>query len=214
MKSKGTKQILLWSLVLILAGLLLLVGQFTEIGAWVWFAVLAVGGLCALGLFLTDRSDWLVLLAAYVLWTIAVLIAVEALDFLPDVAISVYVLLVIACPFLAVYLRNRSQWWWLIPAYVLAAVGGVVVLAEAAGVGENLITAYVMFAIAAPFFVVYVRNRSQWWFLIPGGIMAAIGIGFLLAENAFAILGALALIALGLWSLVRGFARREPPGDA
>ena len=214
MKTRSTKQILLWSIVLILVGLLLLVGQFIEIGAWVWFAILAVGGLCALGLFLTDRSDWLMLLAAYVLWAIAVLIAVEALDFLPDVAISVYVLLAIACPFLVVYLRNRSQWWWLIPAYVLAAVGGVVILAEAAGVGENLITAYVMFAIAVPFFVVYARDRSQWWFLIPGGIMAAIGLGFLIAANAFAVLGALALIGLGLWSLVRGFRRNEPGGDA
>jgi len=214
MKAKGTKQILLWSLVLILVGLLLLVGQFIEVGPWVWVAVLTVGGVCGLGLFLTDRSDWLVLLAAYILLAIAVLIAVEALDFLPDEAISVYVLLAIACPFLAVYIRNRSQWWWLIPAYTLAAVGGVVILAEGAGVNENLITAYVMFAIAAPFFVVYVRDRSQWWFLIPGGIMAAIGLGFLIAENALAVLGALALIGLGLWSLVRGFRRKEPADDA
>jgi len=214
MKAKGTKQILLWSLVLILVGLLLLVGQFIKVGPWVWVAVLTVGGVCGLGLFLTDRSDWLVLLAAYILLAIAVLIAVEALDFLPDEAISVYVLLAIACPFLAVYIRNRSQWWWLIPAYTLAAVGGVVILAEGAGVNENLITAYVMFAIAAPFFVVYVRDRSQWWFLIPGGIMAAIGLGFLIAENALAVLGALALIGLGLWSLVRGFRRKEPADDA
>jgi hypothetical protein len=214
MKARGTRQILLWSVVLILVGLLLLVGQFVEIGPWVWFAILAVGGLCALGLYLTDRSDWLMLLVAYVLGAIAVLIAVEALDFLPDVAISVYVLLAIACPFLAVYLRNRSQWWWLIPAYTLAAVGGVVILAEAVGVNDNLITAYVMFAIAAPFFVVYARNRSQWWALIPGGVMAAIGLGFLIAANAFAVLGALALIGLGLWSLLRGFRRKEPSGDA
>ncbi len=214
MKARGTRQILVWSIVLILVGLLLLVGQFTEIGPWVWFAILAVGGLCALALFLVDRSDWLMLLAAYILWAIAVLIAVGTLDFLPDEAIGVYVLLAIACPFLGVYLRNRAQWWWLIPAYTLAAVGGVVILADAAGVSDNLITAYVMFAIAAPFFVVYVRNRSQWWFLIPGGIMAAIGLGFLIAENAFAVLGALALIGLGLWLLVRGFRRKEPAGDA
>lgn len=214
MKARGTRQILVWSIVLILVGLLLLVGQFTEIGPWVWFAILAVGGLCALGLFLGDRSDWVMLLTAYILWAIAILIAVETLDFLPDEVISVYVLLAIACPFLAVYLRNRDQWWWLIPAYTLAAVGGVVILAEGAGVSENLITAYVMFAIAAPFFVVYVRNRSQWWSLIPGGIMAAIGLGFLIAANAFAVLGALALIGLGLWSLVRGFRRKEPASDA
>ena len=214
MKAKGTKQILLWSLVLILVGLLLLVGQFAEIGAWVWVAVLAVGGVCGLGLFLTDRSDRLVLLAAYVLLAIAGLIAVVTLNVLRDEAIAVYVLLAIASPFVFVYMQDRAQWWALIPAYALAAVGGVVILAESLGLSDNLITAYVMFAIAIPFFFVFLRNRSQWWFLIPGGIMAAIGLGFLIAENLLAIMGALALIALGLWSLVRGFARGEPPGDA
>ena len=214
MSVKGTKQVLLWSLVLIVVGALLLIGQLVEIGPWVWVAVLAVGGLCALGLFLVDRSDERTLLGAYILLAIAGLIALATSELLRDDGIAVYVLLAIACPFVAAYVRKRAAWWALIPAYALTAIGGVVLLAESLGLSDNLITAYVMFAVAAPFFFVYARNRSQWWPLIPGGILGAIGIGFLLAENFFAIVGAAVLVGLGAWILVRGFSRKEPSGDA
>ena len=214
MKLKGTKQVLLWSMVLIVLGILLLVGQLIEIGPWVWVAVLAAGGLCALGLFLLDRSDEPMLLAAYILLAIAGLIAIATSGVLQDEGIAVYVLLAIACPFVAAYIRQRAAWWVLIPAYALTAVAGVVLLAESLGLGDNLITAYVMFAIAIPFFFVYLRNRSQWAFLIPGGILGAIGVGFLLAENFFAVIGAAVLIGLGVWILVRGFTRKEPPAEA
>jgi hypothetical protein len=214
MRTKDARAILLASVVLILIGVLLLVSQYVELGWWVWVAVLGAGGLCALGLFLVDRSDQFMLLAAYILLAVAGLIAVATTGFLQDEAIALYVLFAIALPFLGVYLRNRAQWWWLIPAYALIAVGGVVILGELASVSDNLITTYVMFAIAIPFFFVYLRNRRQWWFLIPAGILSVIGLAFLVAENAFAIIGAVVLIGLGLWLLVRAFIRKEPPGDA
>ena len=214
MKTKGARSILLGSVVLILVGALLLIGQFIELGAWVWVAILGVGGLCALGLFLADRSDELMLVTAYVLLAVAGLIAVITSGFLHDEAIALYVLFAIALPFLWVYLRNRAQWWWLIPAYALIAVGGVVILGELVSASDNLITAYVMFAIAIPFYFVFLRNRRQWWFLIPAGIMSIIGLAFLISESAFAIIGAVVLIGLGVWLLLRAFARKEPSGDA
>jgi hypothetical protein len=214
MSVKGTKQVLLWSLVLIVVGALLLIGQLVEIGPWVWVAVLAASGLCALGLFLVDRSDEPTLLGAYILLAIAGLIAIATSGILHDEGIAVYVLLAIACPFVAAYVLKRAPRWVLIPAYALTAVGGVVLLAESLGASDNLITAYVMFAVAAPFFFVYARNRSQWWPLIPGGILGAIGIGFLLAENFLAIVGAAGLIGIGVWILMRGFNRKEPSGEA
>jgi uncharacterized membrane protein HdeD (DUF308 family) len=214
MKAKRTKQILLWSVVLILLGVLLLVNQYIELRWWVWFTFLAVAGLVALGLYLTDRSDELMLLATYVLWAVAGLVALVAPEILQDEAVALYVLLAIALPFLVVYLRNRALWWALIPAYTLAAVAGVVALGESGRFSDNLITAYVLFAIAIPFLFVYARNRSQWWFLIPGGILAIIGLAFLFSEGASAIVGAAVMIGIGVWFLARVFFRKEPEGEA
>jgi len=122
MLSKATKQSLVWGSVLILIGVLLVVETVTDLSAWVWVALLAAGGLGAFGLYLTDRSDWAMLLSAYVMWAIALLIALVTLDVLRDDAVAFYVLLAIALPFGAVYWRDRAQWWALIPAYVLLAV--------------------------------------------------------------------------------------------
>jgi hypothetical protein len=38
-----------------------------------------------------------------------------------------------------------------------------------------------MFAVAAPFFVVYLRSADNWWALIPAGVMTSIGITLLLS---------------------------------
>lgn len=213
MKAKGTKQILLWSVVLILLGVLALVDQSVELSPWVWAGFLAAAGLVGLFLFWLDTSNWSVLLAAYILLAVALLIGLVATDILQDEAVAFFVLIAIALPFLGVYYRNRAMWWALIPAYTMLAVVGVIALDEMAGAGDNLITAYVMFAIAIPFFFVYVRNRAYWWALIPGGIMAAIGVGFLLTEAA-AIVGAVLVIAVGAWLLLRQFLRRGSAGES
>ena len=133
MMTRAMKQGIVWGGVLILVGLLLLVNQFVELSPWVWVAFLAVAGLGAFGLWLADRSDGLMLLAAYVLWAIAGLIALVPSGILQDEAVALYVLPAIALPFLGVYIWDRAQWWALIPAYVLLAIGGVVILAEMGG---------------------------------------------------------------------------------
>jgi hypothetical protein len=214
MLSKATKQSLVWGSVLILIGVLLVVETVTDLSAWVWVALLAAGGLGAFGLYLTDRSDWAMLLSAYVMWAIALLIALVTLDVLRDDAVAFYVLLAIALPFGAVYWRDRAQWWALIPAYVLLAVAVMIGLTGLGVLEDDLVAAYVLFAIAIPFFVVYARNRTQWWPLIPGGILAVIGISFLIAEGAFVYIGAIALVLVGGWMLLRAFTRKEPSGEA
>jgi hypothetical protein len=212
MKEKGTKQILLWSVVLILIGVLALVNMAVELSPWIWAGCLAAAGLVGLFLFWLDTSDLMVLLATYILWAVALLIGLVATEILQDEAVAFYVLIAIALPFLGVYYRNRAMWWALIPAYTMLAVVGVIALGEMAGAGDNLVTAYVMFAIAIPFFFVYVRNRSHWWALIPGGILGAIGVGFLLTEGTAAIIGAVLLIAGGLFVLLRAFTRGRSAG--
>jgi hypothetical protein len=187
-----------------------LVEAYTDLTAWVWVAILAAAGLVVFGIYLTDRSQWGLLIPAYVLWAVAGLIALVTLNVLRDESVATYVLAAIALPFLVAFLRDRRRWGLLIPAYVLLAVGVMIVLTERGVLSDLLIPAYVLFVIAIPFFVVYARDPKQWWPLIPGGIMAVIGLSFLIAEAAVQYVGPAVLVLVGVWILVRQFARREP----
>jgi hypothetical protein len=199
-----------WGGILILVGALLLVNQLVELSPWVWVLALAAAGLGALGLYLADRSDWAMLITAYVLLAIALLVALVTLDVLQDEAVAFYVLVAIALVFLWVYWQDRRQWWPLIPAYVLLAIGVMVGLIGLGVLDDLLVPAYVLLAIAIPFFVVYIRDRRLWWALIPGGVLAVVGLSFLVAEGSVAYIGAFFLVLAGLWILVRAFVRREP----
>jgi hypothetical protein len=210
MKSQTRKQALVWGGLLIFFGAITLVETFTDLTAWTWVALLAAAGLGVFAVYLTDRSDRGLLIPAYVMWAIAGLIALITLNVLRGESVATYVLTAIALPFLAVFLRDRSKWGALIPAYVLLAVGVMVGLIGARVLSDLLVPAYVMFAIAIPFFVVYTRNPKEWWPLIPAGIMAVIGLSFLIAEAAVQYIGPVVMILAGAWILVRMFTRGEP----
>jgi uncharacterized membrane protein HdeD (DUF308 family) len=99
------------------------------------------------------------------------------------------------------YTRRKERWWMLIPAYALVAIAGVIVLDALFPRAEDLSGAYVMFAIALPFLYVYLNDKKKWWALIPGGIMAAVGLG-LLVSAVVAFLPVLLILA-GVYLLVR-----------
>ena len=215
MKPQSKRQAFIWGALLVLLGILLLLETFTELTAWVWIAVLLGGGL---GLFLiwlaSNRESpmeapWAPLIPAYVLTAIGVLVAGIELNVLRDPLIAPFVLAVIALPFLLTFLRDRSQWWALIPTYILLAVGLMILLTEGGLMDDDLVPPYVLFAIAIPFFFVYARNRKQWWPLIPAGILTIIGISFLIAEAAVEYIGAIALVVVGLYIVARQFFRKE-----
>jgi hypothetical protein len=256
------RQNMVWGALLILLGLLALIQAFTDLSAWAWVAALSAAGLGMLAIYLATRSHWAALIPTYVLWAVALLIALITLKILRDEAIATFVLAAVGVPFLIVYLRNRtewwpliptyvlftiglmigligigllkdeaiatfvlwaialpflvvfvrdtSQWWALIPTYVLGAIGLMVGLIGSGLLYDLLIPAYVMFAIAIPFFVVYLRNSGHWWALIPAGIMSVIGLSFFIAEAAVSYIGPVILIAAGVWIVVRQFGRKEP----
>jgi len=203
---------MVWGGLLILFGVMALVETYTDLTVWTWVIILAAGGLGVFGVYLTDRSDWGLLIPAYVLWAVAGLLALIELNILRDEAIATYVLTAIALPFLVVFVLDRSRWWALIPAYVLLAVGVMVGLIGSGVLDDLLIPAYIMFAVAIPFLVVYARDTKKWWALIPGGFMGVLGLAFLIAESAVQYVGPVALIVAGAWVLVRQFTRKEPTG--
>ena len=210
MQSQSKRQGLVWGGLLILFGVMALLATLTDLSAWVWVVILALAGLFVFVVYLSDRSEATLLIPVYVLWAVALLVALTTLNVLPDEFMALYVLAAITLPFLVVFLRDRAQWWALIPAYVLLAVGLMVALLESGVLSELLVPAYVMFAVAIPFLVVFALNPKQWWPLIPGGIMAVIGLAFLVAEAAVEYLGPIALVVVGIWILARQFLRKEP----
>lgn len=257
MSTLSRKQSFVWGGLLIIFGVMGLLESIVELSPWVWAAVLAASGAGVLAVYFTDRSEWGFLITTYSLWAVAILLALVTLDILPGTFIAIYVLAAIALPFLVVYIRNRenwwalipsyvllaiavmigltewhilpdafiatyvlvaialpfivvflsdrSQWWALIPAYVLVVIGIMVALIDGGVLGDLMVPAYVMFAIAIPFFVVYLRNPKEWWPVIPGGIMAVIGSAFILSAGAAQYLGAVALIGVGVLILLRQF---------
>ena len=154
--------------------------------------------------YLRDHRQWWALIPAYVMFVIALIILFSETAGLPDYLVGTLVLVSIGLPFLVIYLLDRTRWWALIPAYAMFSISVVVPLDEL-GVNEMLIPAYVMFAVAVPFLYVYLRDRTNWWALIPGGIMTLIGAIMLLSVQAAEYLVPIAIILAGVWILGRGF---------
>lgn len=210
MKSQGKKQGLVWGGLLIILGSALLIESFFDLSAWVWVAILAVSGLGAYAIYAADRTEKWLLIVSYALLAIAGLVSLITLNILRDPFIATYVLAVIALPFIVFFFQgDRTQWGRLIPAYILLAVGVMVPLTDSGILDGILVAAYVLFAIAIPFFVVYARDSKQWWALIPGGITGVIGLSFLIAKDVAQYIAPAVLIIAGAWVLVRQLTRKD-----
>ncbi len=92
-------------------------------------------------------------------------------------------LFLIGLSFLIVYLNNRTRTWALLVAYIL----GVLSIAPALAAGGSMAAYFgpvFLFAVALPFFIVYLRDAKNWWAIIPAGVMTTLAI-----ISAFAIAG-------------------------
>ena len=194
---------------LIVFGVLALLEIVTDLSAWIWVAVLTIGGLVVYGIYATDRAEKWLLIISYAMLAVAGLVTLITLDVLQDPLIATYVLLAIALPFLVAFLADRTRWGLLIPAYILLAVGVMVPLTEFGVLDDNLTAAFILIAVAIPFFVVFLRNTKNWWALIPGGILAIVGLSFLIAEAAVEYIFAAVLIVAGILIVVRQFTKAE-----
>ena len=196
---------------LILFGVVSLIQMFVNLSAWVWVIILAGAGVGVVVVYLQNRTEWGLLIPAYVLVMIAALITLVEVNLLRDGFVATFVLTAVAIPFIIAFLLDRTKWGLLIPAYVLLAVGIMVGLLEREILTDLMVPAYVMFAIALPFFVVFGRNPHQWWALIPGTILALIGLSFLVAEALTGYILPIALILAGVAVLINQIARKEAP---
>jgi hypothetical protein len=72
----------------------------------------------------------------------------------------------VGAAFFALALRSPANRWALIPGYVLVVIG-LLILTGILGIDGDAVGIFVMLAIAFPFLYVYLRNRANWWALIP-----------------------------------------------
>ena len=96
-------------------------------------------------------------------------------------------LAVVAYMFYNMYRADTTKWGWLIPAYAMAAISGLIVLSTVVDfipfLPGDIVPAYVFVANALPWLYVYSRNRKNWWALIPGGLFSLMALGFLIGAT-------------------------------
>ena len=109
--------------------------------------------------------------------------------------------------FIALYLGNRQQWWPIIPGLTLVGVG-LLILLSGAGLEGEWLPAILFLAIGAAFLVVYLSQpASNWWAIIPGGVMGSLALVLIAGDagGAVMLLGLAATFGLVyLQGMVRG----------
>lgn len=207
---------ILWAVILILGGGLLLAQNFNLIGtqfqASIWVVIFGgLGLLFLLDAITTGGQDWWALIPGCVLVGVALTIFLGEREVKGEIVGSV-MLFSVALPFLLIYLIKRGTFWWaLIPGGVLTFLAVVPVLTL--GVRDEVIGTFFLWAIAIPFYIVFLANRKNWWALIPAGVLTVLGVMPLLAMGNVPgqLIGGLFFFGLaGVFGLLALFGLRDP----
>mgnify|MGYP000737145721 CR=1 FL=1 len=174
---KARSMNLVWGLVLVVAGLVWMAQNLGWIGDFapqVWMGVFVVFSLMFFAsYFLNGVEQWGWLFPALIFGALAITVALGAAG-IESALVGAPIFVAVGAPFVVAYVQDRTRWWALIPAWVMAVL--VLVLLMADTVPGELIGMVVLWGIAIPFAVVYLRNRTQWWALIPAAVLGVIGL--------------------------------------
>jgi hypothetical protein len=174
----------LWRIVagalLLIVGVVLLLYQMEVIvlrGAlWGALALLA-GGVIFGALWLSNTQEWWPLIPGSIMvcWGVATLLGILGL---PAWLVTLIGFLGSSLPFFYIFLKVGAQqgWWALIPGGIIGAWGLGSVLG-ALGLADALVPLVGFVGSALPFlFIFFLDRKKNWWALIPGGIMAVMGV--------------------------------------
>lgn len=196
-----TKQNLLWGIFLVVAGGLLLLNTLGVIENLPPTVAAVLFGAASLLFFIiyfaSGVQQWGWLFPAMIFGGLAVTIVLGESGVAGD-TVGAFWLLCIGLPFWVVFaLDRRTNWWAIIPGWVMIVLSAVVLLADR--VAGETVGAMVMLGIALPFLAVYLVNRSHWWALIPAFILGGIGIALLLVNRGSdELMGAVIMFAIAL----------------
>ena len=87
--------------------------------------------------------------------------------------------------FLSLYITNHDNWWAIIPGVIFLTLAATIGLNSfLPGFSEsNLSGTIILGGIALSFLFVYIAAPSNWWAIIPAGVMATIAIVAVLDSN-------------------------------
>lgn len=113
--------------------------------------------------------------------------------------------------FLSVFIADRNHWWALFPAFGLL-IGGTVLFLENAfpALPDDFVGAIAMGGIGLAFLLIFLRNFTNWWALIPAGVLISSAAALLISGFAPELeSGGVFLIGLGLTFALIGLVPTE-----
>ncbi len=205
---------ILLGVLLIIGGILLLLSNMNvSISAIIWPFLFGAAAIPFLLIFLTDRNRWWAGIPGFALLGLAGVMFCDLFPYRIFDAIQGAIFLGgLGIGFWAVYIRTGlREWWAIIPGGVLLTLAAVAGLETF--LSDSITGGVFMLGLGLTFAAVYLapaaggRNR---WAAIPACILAFIGIaGILSSTHLLGVLGAIALIGLGGYLLLRNTSGRR-----
>ncbi|MGC9396305.1 MAG: hypothetical protein ACP5J4_15790 [Anaerolineae bacterium] len=197
-----------WGILLIVGGLLFLMQSLGLLMLDnLWPIIFTAPGAVFLYAFVRRRENWWAVMPGMALLGIGALIAFEQIFPRANDAWGGAIFLgSLAVAFVAVYVRTGTrEWWAIIPAGVLGSLTATIVLEPFLGSGFT--GGLFMLGIGATFALVYLLptpGGRMRWAIYPASIVGGIGVLTLIAATQLLrILGPLAIIAFGLYLILR-----------
>ena len=107
---------------------------------------------------------------------------------------------------------REQKGFTLIEVIVALAIAGLIGVAESGLFSDDVVSIYVLCVVSIPFLVIRARGGKRWWHRsaapVRGGILALIGVSFLVVKDGAVDIVAFALLVVGAWTLVRGVVGR------
>ena len=101
--------------------------------------------------------------------------------------------------FITYFSTGIRAWGWLFPATILGALSAIIYL-SATAFNDDFLGAIFMAAVAIPFWVAFFLDRTNWWAIIPAGVISTISLIILLSATSINsdFIGGIFMLGLGL----------------
>ena len=159
------------------------------------------------------KAKWTNLFWGFILIAAGGLFLAQNLGYLGELKTQVWTIIfgVASLLFFVTYLVNGlSNWGWLFPACIFAALALILWLADR-DVESSAIGAPILAAVGIPFLVAFaLAPRRNWWALIPAWVLAVVSVITIFADRARGEwIGALVLFSIGFPFLLIYIASRK-----